>query len=176
VVTGLAVRGDPEARTVTLADIQPDGPAANAGLQDGDRLVSIAGKPVQWEFDFNKALLASSPGDRVDVVVERDGQTVHTNMVLGRDDSPMLVIWRRMGLQVVDHPRYQGVRVERVDPAGAAAPLGLQMGDLLDGLGDREIDSAADLYALIRAEPPGAKVVVHVWRGNGASYGQLRLN
>ena len=175
VVTGLDVKGDPEARAVTLTDVTPDGPAARAGLHDGDRLVSIAGKPVQWEFDYNKALLAKNPGDSVDVVVEREGRTVHASLELGRDDSPMLVIWRRMGLAVVDHPRFKGVRVERVDPAGPAAMLGLQTGDLLDGIGEREIDSTADLYQLIRSEAAGAKVVVHVWRGNGASYGQMRL-
>src|SRR5262245_34831270 len=173
--TGLDVKGDPDARAVTLTDVQPDGPAARAGLHDGDRLVSIAGKPVQWEFDYNKALLAKNPGDSIDVVVEREGRTVHASLELGRDDSPLLTIWRRMGLAVVDHPRFKGVRVERVDPAGPAAMLGLQAGDLLDGIGERELDSTADLFQIIRSEPAGAKVVVHVWRGNGASYGQLRL-
>jgi serine protease Do len=175
VVTGFEVLGDPVAREVTLADVQPDGPAQRAGLQPGDRLLAIAGKPVEWEFDYNKALLASRPGDEVDVVVERDGRTVRTSVVLGRDDSPLLVIWRRMGLSVVDHPQYKGVRVERVDPSGAAAALGLQVGDLIDGLGEREIDSLSQLFALIRDLPPGTPVVVHVWRGRGASYGTLRL-
>jgi serine protease Do len=175
VSAGLQMQGDPQTRAVTLAAVEPDGSAARAGLRNGDRLVSIAGKPVQWEFDVNKALVAANPGDRVDVVVERDGREVRTALELERDESPMQVIWRRMGLSVVDHPRFKGVRVERVDPVGPAAPLGLQTGDLVDGLGEREVDSAADLYALLQSLPSGEKVVVHVWRGRAASYGQLQL-
>jgi serine protease Do len=175
VVTGLEVQGDPVRRAVTLAQVQQDGPAQRAGLREGDRLVSIAGRPVAWEFDVSKALLDSRPGDHVDVVVEREGRTVRTALELGRDDSPLLVIWRRMGLSVVDHPRYKGVRVERVDPTGPAATLGLQPGDLLDGLGEEELDSTVDLHATLSGLSPGQRVVVHVWRGNGASWGQMRL-
>ncbi len=175
VVTGLEVAGDPVQRAVTLALVQQGGPAERAGLRVGDRLVSIAGQPVAWEFDVNKALLATQPGERVDVVVERDGRTVRTVLELGRDDSPLLVIWRRMGLSVVDHPRYKGVRIERVDPTGPGATLGLQLGDLLDGIGETEVDSSADLHRTIGSLLPGQGVVVHVWRGNGASWGQLLL-
>ncbi|MBM3984594.1 MAG: PDZ domain-containing protein [Planctomycetes bacterium] len=175
VVTGLEVQGDPVSRSVILAAVHEDGPAERAGLRAGDQLVSIAGQPVAWEFDVSKALLATQPGDRVDVVVERDGRTVRAALELGRDDSPLLVIWRRMGLSVVDHPRYKGVRVERVDPTGPAAVLGLQPGDLLDGLGEEELDSTLDLHDTLRALPPGQRMVVHVWRGNGASWGQMRL-
>jgi len=175
IATGFEVQGDPVQRAVTLADVQPGGPAARAGLHAGDRLVSVAGKPVEWEFDYNKALLGSHPGDQVDVVVERDGRTVHAKLELGQDDSPLQVIWRRMGLAVVDHPQYKGVRVERVDPAGPAAALRLQTGDLIDGLGEREVDSLAQLFQLIRNLPPETPLVVHVWRGRGASYGTLQL-
>ena len=175
VVTGLEVVGDPVQRAVTLALVQQGGPAERAGLRVGDRLVSIAGQAVAWEFDVNKALLATHPGERVDVVIERDGRTVRTALELGKDDSPLLVIWRRMGLSVVDHPRYKGVRIERVDPTGPGAALGLQLGDLLDGIGETEVDSSADLHRTIGSLLPGQGVVVHVWRGNGASWGQLLL-
>jgi serine protease Do len=175
VVTGLDLQRDPSGQGVLLSDVAPDGPAAQAGLRAGDHLVSVAGKPVHWEFDFNKALLAMNQGDRVDVVVERDGHTVSAALKLGHDDSPQPVVWTRMGLAVVDHPRFKGVRVERVDPTGPASQLGLQIGDLIDGLDDNQIDSTADLFRVIYARPAGASVVVHVWRGNGASFGTLRL-
>lgn len=175
VVTGLELSGDPVARAVRVAALEEGGPAARAGLQPGDRVLSVAGRPVEWEFDVNKALLSARPGDRVDVVVERGGRTLNAALELGRDDSPLLVVWRRLGLSVVDHPRFKGVRVERVDPTGPGAQLGLQPGDLLDGLGEHDVDSTGQLHVLLRALEPGTPVVVHVWRGNGASWGQVRL-
>src|SRR5262249_28045834 len=175
VVTGLEVQADPTGCGVTVADVEPDGPAAHAGLRDGDRVLSVGGKPVNWEFDFNKALLGSRPGDRVDLVVEREGHRVDAALQLGRDDSPPQTIWRRMGVGVVDHPVYKGVRIERIDPKGPASSLHLQTGALIDGLDDREVDSVADLERLTRERAPGESVVVHVWRGNGSAYGTLRL-
>jgi serine protease Do len=175
IVTGLAVQPDPVGCGVKLSDVEPDGPAARAGLRDGDRLLSIGGKPVNWEFDFNKALLASRPGDRIDLVVERGGERVKAALQLERDDSPPQTIWRRMGVAVVDHPRFKGVRIERVDPTGPAAALQLQTGDLIDGVGDREVDSVMDLERMTRERPPGEVVMLHVWRGRGAAWGNLRL-
>lgn len=50
----------------------PAAPAAAAGVLPGDRIVSIAGAPVEdWE-QF-RDLVSASPGRDLDVVVERDG-------------------------------------------------------------------------------------------------------
>jgi serine protease Do len=176
IVTGLEIAGDHSGRHVALAHVAPDGPADRAGLRAGDELVEVSGRPIRREFDFNKALLSTRPGDKVPVVVRRDGSTVRAEIELGAsEESPVLCIWRTLGLAVVDHPRYKGVRVERVDPGGPGAVLGIQAGDLVDGIGDRPIDSSIDLYGAVRGLPAGTRVTVHVWRGGMASVGELRL-
>jgi serine protease Do len=175
IVTGLEVQADPAGCGLKVAEVDPDGPAAHAGLKNGDRLLSLGGKTLNWEFDFNKALLGSRPGDRVELVLDRDGHRVDTALQLGRDDSPPQAIWRRMGVSVVDHPHYKGVRIERIDPTGPAASLHLQTGDLIDGLDDREVDSVVDLERLTRERPPGDSVMIHIWRGKGSAYGTLHL-
>jgi putative serine protease PepD len=56
--------------------IYPGGPAAVAGLQDGDVIVEIAGHPVGRMSDLVRHLRALSPGERVALVVEREGEPV----------------------------------------------------------------------------------------------------
>ena len=53
--------------------VEPDTPAARAGLQAGDRIISVAGKPVKGFEDFSMAvkLNARSP---IDIAVERGGK------------------------------------------------------------------------------------------------------
>jgi serine protease Do len=173
VVTGFEVQGGATGRDVVLADLAPDGPAAQAGLREGDRLVSLHGTPIAWEFDYSKALLGSRPGDRIPVVVRRGDETIRTELVLARDESPFLCIWRRLGLEVVDDARYKGVRVQSVDAIGPGAALGLAEGDLIDGIGDGYVDDAVDVYRALVALAPGTTVRVHVWRQDVAAWGRL---
>jgi serine protease Do len=176
VVTGLEIQGDLTGHDVQVARVTPGGPAESAGLQQGDRLVEVRDEPIGWEFDYNKALLDTRPGDVIPVVVKRGSRTIRTELKLQHDESPLLYIWRRLGLTVVDHPRFKGVRVERVDPAGAGAALGVQVGDLIDGIDEVEVDSSVDLYHELRRLPSGTQVVVHVWRGRTPSSGRLTLD
>ena len=60
----------PGARIVRLS---PDGAAAAAGLAVGDLIVGIAGRPVRKGSDVTTAFYLQRPGDRVEVVVRRDG-------------------------------------------------------------------------------------------------------
>lgn len=176
VVTGLVVQGDKTGRNVQIASVVPGGPAAAAGLQRGDLLLAVSDAPIDWEFDFNKALLDTRPGDVIPIVVQRGSRTIHAELKLQHDESPLLYVWRRLGLAVVDHPRFKGVRVERIDPAGSGAVLGIQAGDLIDGIDDASVDSSEDLYQVLRRLPSGTQIVVHVWRGNTASAGRLTLD
>jgi len=176
VVTGFELEGDPLRRQVRVAAVDDDGPAQRAGLRRGDVLVSLRGQPVAWEFDVNKALLATRPGDTVSVEVRRDDRPLRLDPELAADESPRLHIWRTAGLRVVDHPRFKGVLIERVNPVGPGARLGLQPGDLIDGLGDRPVDSALDLYSALRGLPSGTRVILRVWRGDTASAGPLQLD
>jgi S1-C subfamily serine protease len=70
---------------VLVLDVQPDGPAAKAGLRPtrpdpnkgarlGDVIVALDGKPVRSADDLLDLLERHRPGDTVQVTVLRDGQ------------------------------------------------------------------------------------------------------
>ena len=58
---------------VCRPDVLPDGPAAAAGLQPGDAIISVEGQPVSNLTELSAALQRLSGRD-VDVEVERDGR------------------------------------------------------------------------------------------------------
>jgi serine protease Do len=55
----------------TIATSRPGSPAAEAGIQPGDTIVSVAGRPVARIAEVRHALAPLYAGDNVDIVVER---------------------------------------------------------------------------------------------------------
>ncbi|WP_309086263.1 RIP metalloprotease RseP [Chelativorans sp.] len=58
-----------------VAEVRPDSPAAEAGIQPGDRFVSVDGVPVESFGDVQR-IVSGRAGDPLTFVLERDGQQV----------------------------------------------------------------------------------------------------
>jgi hypothetical protein len=67
---------------VKAESVVPQSPAARAGVQAGDVLLSLDGKPVNGLAAFSEALKAYPVGARVRVVLSRDGQRLALEVVL----------------------------------------------------------------------------------------------
>ena len=173
VSTGMAVAEVDGA--LTLSGVEPGGPAAQAGLRVGDQLLSMAGRSMGWEFDYNKVLYYAEPGDEVELLVQRGQSQVQARLQLEAEESPLQAIERLVGLRVVDHPRFQGVLIEAVDPRGPAARLPLLPGDHIDGFAGADVNDTTDLYRALSALQPGQRAWVNVFRQGRALRGRLLL-
>lgn len=58
---------------VVVAEVDPTGPAAALGLKAGDALLSADGRALSRLDDLGGLLASKKPGDRLKLVVERDG-------------------------------------------------------------------------------------------------------
>jgi aminopeptidase YwaD len=59
-----------------ISGIRPGGPAEKAGLHAGDVIVKMSGKKVMNIYDYMGVLGELNQGDKVEVVVLRDGKTI----------------------------------------------------------------------------------------------------
>ena len=71
---GFELRGTTDNVTATINRVLPDSPAAEAGLQAGDRVVAINGMSV--DADSIRTTIQASEGRPLRLTVERDGETV----------------------------------------------------------------------------------------------------
>lgn len=58
---------------VVVAEVDPTGPAATLGLRAGDALISADGRALSRLDDLSGLLASKKPGDKLKLVVERDG-------------------------------------------------------------------------------------------------------
>lgn len=68
---------------VRLQGVREGSPAAKAGVRSGDTITSMDGKRVENLMDFTFVLRSLRPGDKVDLVVQRDGKERRLRATLG---------------------------------------------------------------------------------------------
>jgi PDZ domain-containing protein len=157
---------------LVVGSVAPDGPAAGL-LNEGERLMSVAGEPVDSVSAVRESVSARSPGESIDIVVEKDGVTRTESVVLGSrpDDAES----GYLGVTPTEEPDVPfSVTFNLADVGGPSAglmfslavvdklsPGELSNGDFVAGTGT--IDSAGAVgpiggipYKLIAAREAGA--------------------
>ncbi len=162
-----------------VADPQANGPAAKAGIQSGDVIVSVNGAAVKDARDLAKKIGAQVPGETVKLGVYRSGKERTVTLTLGtlpndkqasaskpeRDDSQGLGV-PNLGLTLapagsVGGAGGEGVVVTRVDPDGPAAERGLKTGDVILEVAGKAVGKPADVrQAMGDARKDGKKTVL----------------
>lgn len=182
-----------------VEDVMPDTPAAKAGLQSGDVVVSFDGKPVKNRLELTNSVAQTPVGKRAEVKFIRDGQ-VQTRYVetaerkLGLNANPELggeeegeessSSGGKLGFSASTLTEQQaanlkiksGVVIDRVVPGSPAAEAGLQRGDVIHQVNRQPIRSAADLAAVVKSLNSGDTVMLQVERkGQGLNFVPLTI-
>ncbi|MBL8113468.1 MAG: trypsin-like peptidase domain-containing protein, partial [Acidobacteria bacterium] len=129
-----AESGRPSARGngMRVRSIYPDSPAEKAGLEEGDVVTAVDGRPVESREDFETFLTSSGPGRKVELTVKRKGKdATSATLTTSRppEDLGLEVLRREVGLSVVE--ARGGLRLSQVARGSQADQKGLERGDLV---------------------------------------------
>jgi aminopeptidase YwaD len=72
-----------QAEGYKISNVTEESPADKAGLKAGDIMINFGGKKIANLYDYTYALGEYKPGDKVDVMVLRDGKEVKIEIELG---------------------------------------------------------------------------------------------
>lgn len=180
-----------EGEGVLVNEVFEGDPAAKAGLQPGDIIVKVNGKPVDTPQTLSRLVAGLGPGKKAEVEVMRDGKkkTLTVELVERKEEAVVASIPRQpeslLGLGVQDitpelverfklKKEDKGVLIAKVEPGSIAESEGLREGDLIREINRERIDDAEDFKASVDKIKKGESVLMRVIRENRAFYVVLK--
>ena len=155
-----------------VSQIDPNGPAAKAGIQRGDVIVRFGDVPIERTRDLPRAVASSPPGTEMQIELLRDGQRVAKTAEVAElaDEAAPEPVARStpsddegstaFGFDIQDVPdelRDQlavesgGALITRVYPGGPAARAGLRPGDVIEEVDRKPVTGGLDAEEKLRA-------------------------
>jgi serine protease Do len=161
---------------VLLADVDPAGPGAAAGLRPGDVVLALDGTPISSRAQLDRVVAERAPGQAVRLDVRRPAGRVRVPVRLGTEPDDWLLppllarAQRLLGIEVGRITPTMGVRTLTVDPASPAGRAGLRSGDVIREVDRRTIRTLADFEAAMQSIDARRPVLVQIQRGEVAVY------
>lgn len=111
-----------------LGEVKADGPAAQAGLQQGDRVLSIQGQPVA-SWDDLVEIVSMSPGKTLQMEIERDGQRKTVDVTILNEQN----VGKIMVYKPVTYSPLHAVQYGAVSTYNFSAAILKSLGQLITG-------------------------------------------
>jgi len=177
-----------EARGALVQSVEAGGPADKAGIEAGDIITRVDGKPVEKSVDLPRIIGGTAPGTQSKIQVFRRGsyRDVTVAVVEFEPERPTRVSQApttpapsaasAIGASVSDLSEAQkrelklrgGVVVDAVE--GAAARAGLREGDVILSINNAEVTDAKQFQSLVAKADKNRPISLMVRRGDWVNY------
>jgi serine protease Do len=151
-----------EAKGALVNEVTAGGPAADAGLKNGDAILAVNGNKVADSRDLARQIAAFAPNTRVDVRILRGQREQTVAVTLGKFPSgkelakvesgsspakPQATEMDQLGLSVAPGtgPDKDYVTITQVDGSSDAAQKGLKSGDVILEVGGLSVKTPQDV-------------------------------
>ncbi len=168
-----------------VGEVVANGPAAKAGVKEGDVIMAVNGQPVTDANGLTMAISTTAPGTKVELDILRDGKKEHIAAKTGErpnsrkartpealsknnDDEGVLNgvavsdLDRDTRAQMNLPARLKGAVITEVDPSSASAKAGLRAGDVILEINKEPVTSAQEAVEL-SAKAEGKKTLLRLW-------------
>jgi len=175
-------------RGALVADVVGESPAAKAGVQKGDVIVTFDGKDVKASRELPRLVAGTAAGKLVAVQVMRNGREISLQATLAAADEPRLAgrsdglapargklgmalqevtpdLARSLGLK---EPR--GLVVSQVEPGSPAEKAGIRVGDVILEINRNKVLSLAEAQRALENGGPEGRNLFLVRRGDSQMY------
>jgi len=167
-----------------VSRVLPDGPAAKAGIREGDVILSFGDDDIPRSAALPAVVGATKPGEEVEVTLMRDGKRMTLDVTVGElneeamrngpgplPEAPSESTVLGMQVEPMDEATREqedvldgGVRVADVK-GGPAASAGIRPGDIILRVAGNAVDSVTRLREVVGRLTPGSSAPFLIQRG-----------
>ena len=181
-----------EKKGALVADIDGDGPAAQAGIQKGDIIIAFDGEEIKEMSELPLVVAQTPVGKKVTVVLLRNGKKVSKSVTVGElkeeealalsDDTTR----KDVGIEVTELTRElarkyritetRGVLVTYVESESPAESAGIREGDIIIEVNRAAVDNLDEYYKAIEEALKRDKILFWIKRGRSSQFVVLTVD
>ncbi len=170
-----------------VATVTKDSPAGKAGIEPGDVITEVNGKPVATRDELIRIITSTKPGTTVPVKIVREKKERTVNVTVeeldleaesgaaqgepGSEQDASSGFGLTLGNLTPSisrslrlPPGTAGAVIMDVDPGSAAEGAGLTQGDIIMKVNGAAVTSAAEASGLLQKVPSGGRAMLLVWK------------
>ena len=170
---------------VLISSVGPDSPAAQAGIKQGDLIVSFNDKEVKTSNQLRNTVAGIAPGAKVPVALVREGKTIKLAVQVGEQPANLRAAFREEGeaapqgtlgmmleplnpatAQQLGYVGLNGLVVTQVEPESPAALAGLRQGALVLEANRKPMRTPADFERAVQETGSGKSLLLLVRLGD----------
>lgn len=183
-----------ELQGVIVAQVLPNSPAEAAGIEQGDVILTLDGKPVEDANTFSLHVSEIKPGTQAELGILRSGKRITKPVTVGEmpekagkpaeskvqeEQGTYGFTVQNLTNQIMEQlglaPNVTGVVVSEVQPGGAADNAGLQVGDVIQEVNRRRVTNVSEFRNIIQSQPKGRALLLLVRRGENSFFLVIEL-
>src|SRR5262245_27083966 len=194
IADAMKLKGQPTGALV--GEVEPNAPAAKAGIKTRDVITAVNGKKVNDPRELRLMIGSMAPGTKAHLEVNREGQTKTFDVQLGEmpptaagesaetsSEEPAqpektTVFGGVAVTNISDDIRtalnlpkeIQGAVIVDIDEESSAAKAGLREGDVIQEVNKQPVRSAKDLLAISKKLKPNEKILIRVYSQGRSGY------
>ncbi len=162
--------GEKDSQGIVVGDVSPNSPAKAAGIQRGDIILDVNGKPVTDSNQLRMSISMMQPGTELKLKTLRNGTERDATVKLAEmptesakadtNDDPsgskaldgveVSSLNSRTARQLGIPDSTKGVVVTDIDPASKMADSGLQKGDVIQEVNHQSVGSVSEFQSAVR--------------------------
>ncbi|NWO01690.1 MAG: DegQ family serine endoprotease [Idiomarinaceae bacterium] len=164
----------PVNRGAFVSQVVPGSSAAEAGIESGDVIISVDGQTIRSFSELGAMVGSIGSGNSLKLGVIRDGEEQSINVTLGAQDMSVTAESIHPALQgaTLAATDGNGIEVEELEERSPAARIGLEEGDIIQGVNRKAVSSISELRAAI--EDKSGVIALNIKRGDSSLFIVLR--